>query len=118
MSLNGQTHFKNLAAKFLSVSDHFITLRIKGLRSEIQQCFRVVAGFLNAIPHLIAKAITLDKFLTYFHLGVTKETLSRLFWNLANFTNPTSLLIKSPSSHVLFGAKEYLKWMGKFSKEA
>ena len=37
MSSNGQTHFKNLAAfaaRFLSVSDHFRTLCIKGL-SEV-----------------------------------------------------------------------------------
>ena len=90
---------KTLLQNFLSVSDHFITLRSKGLRSEIQQCFGMVAGLLNAISHLIAKAITLDKFLTYFHLGVTKKTFSHLFWNLANFTNPT-FLIKSPSCHV------------------
>ena len=35
MAQNGQTHFKNLAAfaaRFLSVSDHFWTLYIKGLR--------------------------------------------------------------------------------------
>ena len=35
MSQNGQTHFQTLAAntaRFISVSDHFGTLRIKGLR--------------------------------------------------------------------------------------
>ena len=38
MSQNGKTHFKNLAANAASVSDHFGTLCIKGLKN-ILSCY-------------------------------------------------------------------------------